>query len=376
MDSLPQVAASRSSLKVVSRRSASQAGFVRLPLRRATVDGAEAQKDHHVSAKAERPKSGFLPSATPACALRSSAQSASTGNLKKATERSRSSTTRSTAVPSPEFSPASSVSSRRSSKCQTMRNLALPTVGGERSRPLSGSSRSSSRSGLSRGPSEAAPFGSAEAVRVPSLRSPQQTSEGLSPEILRFAFARNLARRHNIATQEVQRVVDHLDSASGGRNCGLLDLNGLLAVLRATTGHSALSERSVASVWEASTASDHELDMDVFLSCYVAEKRWTHVKESTYWVPSEAALRELARKLCVPTRVIEKAYSAFEQIGGLCLPKFRTLLQGKASPRGRDVSEERILSLWRELHADGSGEVDFPEFAPWYLRHSDACADA
>ena len=34
-----------------------------------------------------------------------------------------------------------------------------------------------------------------------------------------------------------------------------------------------------------------------------------------------------------------------------------------------DVSEDRAHRFWQEIDADGSGEIDFPEFCGWFVKY-------
>merc|ERR1712039_359317 len=91
----------------------------------------------------------------------------------------------------------------------------------------------------------------------------------------------------------------------------------------------------------------------------------------------QRTLRTIARGFEKPVPEVEMIKQQFDSFdnngsGSIEYPEFAQLMNILIGVKGEDkVPDSRVKSFWRELDIDGSGEVEFCEFIPWYLGYFD-----
>jgi len=89
----------------------------------------------------------------------------------------------------------------------------------------------------------------------------------------------------------------------------------------------------------------------------------------------EAQIRHISKTLGIPIQDVEAIRDIFRKYdtddsGFICEIEFRDLL-GKLLkiPNIDEMPEKRLKTFWNKIDTDGSGEVSFEEFLPWYYNH-------
>eukprot|EP00411_Alexandrium_monilatum_P040100 CAMPEP_0175391928 /NCGR_PEP_ID=MMETSP0095-20121207/32161_1 /TAXON_ID=311494 /ORGANISM="Alexandrium monilatum, Strain CCMP3105" /LENGTH=428 /DNA_ID=CAMNT_0016690493 /DNA_START=9 /DNA_END=1292 /DNA_ORIENTATION=- len=93
--------------------------------------------------------------------------------------------------------------------------------------------------------------------------------------------------------------------------------------------------------------------------------------------PSQRAIRDIARKFDKPVPFVEAIKREFDRFdadrsGIIEYEEFCKLLVLLLNVSDTEaLPESRIRTFWRELDFNGTGEVEFGEFIPWYLNYFD-----
>jgi len=202
-----------------------------------------------------------------------------------------------------------------------------------------------------------------------------------SPEILRQAMARKLCRKHEIEVKEACRILEGFEQEAA-KSSGSIAMAGFRAVVKGLAAHRDLNENSVNQAWLAAKSDPSasimlgQVDMDAFFQWWTMEEKWAHLKAAAAWIATPEALAELADELGVGVRDLSKVkevYDVYDDNGTGIMDfsefgeALKDLLRLKEEPP-KDVTSRH----WAALDDDDSGEVDFPEFATWYLGMFDA----
>jgi len=203
--------------------------------------------------------------------------------------------------------------------------------------------------------------------------------DDVNPEHRRFAVVYNLSKKHKVDSKEVNTIYMQFESLKAKCN-GNITIAAFRETLRAIFGNADLNENGVQVAWQASTkdagskeghgTSVNKVDIDQFLPWCVAEKSWAQLKACTARVSSEEAIAELSELHSVPLARVNSVKSVFDTIddngsGILDYVEFEACLKELLGA----MTEERVARHWKEADSDEDGEIDFPEFLQWHLRH-------
>lgn len=126
------------------------------------------------------------------------------------------------------------------------------------------------------------------------------------------------------------------------------------------------------------TSQDGKVDFSEFLEWFSMNS----FREGLLLPPEQQKMRSIARKWGIPITEAEKMKKEFDKFdsdksGQIELFEFRKLLKILLKvPAHVDLPENRVNAFWKEIDADGSGEVDFEEFLAWYRKYFDTQGDS
>jgi len=232
--------------------------------------------------------------------------------------------------------------------------------------------------------------------------------DSATQEKLVLKWAQNLARKHRLEIYEVRTILQEFDRATEKTN-GQIDFDGFGAALCKIFEHDNIKESIIASAWEATTAPERsdgalvfldgareatksrdpvrgcfvQVNIDAFLVWYVANM-FTGVAQLTASADmaiSEHLLCQLAQHHGVSNYVLDKVKRNFDRFdldhsGSISYDEFEAMMRNILKSKQKDdLSEDRLSRFWQEIDGDGSGGVDFAEFARWYLKYFDPDLD-
>eukprot|EP00440_Ansanella_granifera_P051769 gb/GFBE01056127.1/.p1 GENE.gb/GFBE01056127.1/~~gb/GFBE01056127.1/.p1 ORF type:complete len:593 (+),score=92.28 gb/GFBE01056127.1/:1-1779(+) len=123
--------------------------------------------------------------------------------------------------------------------------------------------------------------------------------------------------------------------------------------------------------------ASQDIDVEEFASWYASFSFSENIA-----LPQESRdHRNMARKLGIDIIDVDRYKRAFDKYdvdrsGAIDQEEFGKLLYDLLKvPSGHVLPQERIVGLWREADADGSGEMDFEEFCDFYNRRLDGMGD-
>lgn len=217
-----------------------------------------------------------------------------------------------------------------------------------------------------------------EQHRKSSEKDPLHHDAGLSdaPDLDGFE-AFELAAKFNLPSGSVTqawRVFRQYDSTQTGR----LTQREFELVLRAMMRERYPSVEDMPREmleWRATAPADGRVGFDEFL-IWVTQHAFT---EELLLTNEQRKIRALARRYQVSVPSVEAIKEQFDRFdtdksGWIDFEEFAKLLATLVCTKELACTvlpDSRIKAFWREIDLDGSGEVDFAEFIPWYLRYFD-----
>jgi hypothetical protein len=82
-------------------------------------------------------------------------------------------------------------------------------------------------------------------------------------------------------------------------------------------------------------------------------------------------IREMSRRHDCALQEVESVYSIFRRYGtaAMELADFQQMVYRLLNVNSGQLPEQRITQFWKAIEVDGTGEVVFEEFFPWYRKH-------
>jgi len=193
-----------------------------------------------------------------------------------------------------------------------------------------------------------------------------------------------LARRFRMDVYEVQDVIKAMREAERRRGSKKLEFGDMHEVLKAVFGVQKVEETVVDQAYESVCGPmSPKRDSDKSSSPTLVERFLTWYQVNMFknvaatLSPADQMSYQLSSEHNVTTMVIDKVWKQFDaydtdKSGKIEYAEFLQMLIVLLGAKSQeDISEDRVLRFWREIDADGSGEVDFPEFVAWYLKYWD-----
>jgi len=125
-------------------------------------------------------------------------------------------------------------------------------------------------------------------------------------------------------------------------------------------------------------------EIECFLLWYKANmfSGLAHLTADPHKAQSSLLVDRLAEEFGVPTMEIDNIKVVFDKFdvdksGSIEYPEFLKMMKQLLGVKEEDdLPQARAHRFWVELDADSSGEVDFSEFAAWYIKYFSAKSEA
>jgi len=207
----------------------------------------------------------------------------------------------------------------------------------------------------------------------------------LSPEIVNQAIARRICRKVEMKPADACRILEVFQGESGKAMQPITVSMFRQAMRRIAVGRD-LNENSVQQAWslsgdkEDASISAGGVDLTAFCQYWSMEEKWAHLKAAVAWKATDEAMMELAISRDVDVATVEKVKEVFDVFddngsGIMDFCEFGEALKDLLKME-EDPSESLLQKQWRLLDQADEGEVDFPEFARWYLETFDPSTGA
>jgi len=203
-----------------------------------------------------------------------------------------------------------------------------------------------------------------------SLEHPDQYGRGRK-EMTVFE-AHELASRFNLPSGHVTQAWK-LFKRYDRHERGLLGVFEYQMLLRAVLRERYPSARDVPRELFERLSEDEEVDFTEFLT-WITRNSFS---EYLLLTPGQREIRSIARKFNRPVHEVESIKHQFDRFdgngsGSIEYREFAELLSLLLGVTDAStLAESRIRSFWRELDDNGSGEIDFSAFIPWYITYFD-----
>jgi len=239
----------------------------------------------------------------------------------------------------------------------------------------------------------AAPAGAEVPTKPPTIGSPPSSRACL------------LARMYRLELYEVKHILRCFDgarshSSAGGKPVGAVVPEGGLAAAAPAArsegldGAAGLSpnefrtalcrvfdvpelDQTVVDGAYAASGMQEKVDVTKFLSWYVQNmfSKVVHLTASPENSASDSLVYWVARRHGVCPVTVDKIKKEFDRYdmdrsGSIDYDEFEAMLREVLHVKtANDLGEIRVTRFWKEIDKDASGEVDFHEFAEWYLKY-------
>lgn len=210
---------------------------------------------------------------------------------------------------------------------------------------------------------------------------------GDSPEIKQELFRKNacetigfkaihLAKRHRLDFHEVKKVVVEIMNTQRSMS-GSLTKEQFRSFLCRVFGIDSISEEFLDNVFDEMARHEHvNLNVDDFLAWYKQNmfSRVAQLRSDRATTAFDSLILDLAKTHGVPASEVDKVKMVFDRwdvdkSGVIEFEEFVGMIHALVGAGRGDISKDRLTKFWKEIDSNGNGEVDFTEFAPWYLKY-------
>mmetsp|Transcript_8962 Transcript_8962/g.19754 ORF Transcript_8962/g.19754 Transcript_8962/m.19754 type:complete len:378 (+) Transcript_8962:66-1199(+) len=199
---------------------------------------------------------------------------------------------------------------------------------------------------------------------------------GEDPELVMQAMSRRICKAVEMDVKDVTRILVVFQEEAA-KLSGPIVISVFRQCMRRIAPGRDLNENSVQQGWSLSkgkkdaAVSFGEVDMMAFCNYWSQEEKWAHLKAAVAWKATDEAIMELAVERDVDVVTIEKTKGVFDSFddngsGIMDFVEFGEALK-ELLKLEEDPGEELVGKQWKLLDQDDAGEVDFPDFARWYL---------
>ncbi|CAE8681718.1 unnamed protein product, partial [Polarella glacialis] len=185
-----------------------------------------------------------------------------------------------------------------------------------------------------------------------------------------------LARRHKLEFYEVKMILQALHNSSLNE-AGGMDIEDFSKFFTCAFDIPCVEEKLLDGAYRESEAAKGPFCIHKFFDWYKANlfSLIVPMTSSAERVESDRMVESLAKRCKVSVVEIDRIKTKFDSFdvdksGEIEFPEFvsmmRTLMRVNQES---DFPKVRLARFWQEIDHDGSGAVDFEEFAEWYIRY-------
>lgn len=203
-----------------------------------------------------------------------------------------------------------------------------------------------------------------------SRKGSKSVGESLGAKAVRASKAYNMTFNE---AKEILEVFENMSRAVAGRFCKQ-DLQRFLCNLFHARE---IPDSILDEIYYRTCQGDSPLgfDMEAFLAWHMCSfSTVAKLRGDKAAVQKSVTLDEICAKHGFGPNDLDKVRRVFVKYdtdgsGVMDKDEFELMIVVYLGATRADISKERLATWWREIDADGSGEVEFPEFVDWYVKY-------